>query len=177
MQAGLLRVHGGKADLLKKLPGYNAASRHMHWLILLDLDQEAGGCPALYIRQCLDQERAGKFCLRIAVQALEAWLLADIEQLAAYLGVAAGNFPANPDAEPNPKHTLLEIVRRKCRKAALRSDLLPRPGSGAKVGPAYPGRIQEFVRQSPWRPEAAAKRSDSLRRCLDALNNIKRQGI
>jgi len=43
------------------------------------------------------------------------------------------------------------------------------------VGPGYSSRILEFVEQSrnQWRPEVAIENSDSLRRCIAALQNWK----
>jgi hypothetical protein len=115
--------------------------------------------------------------LRVAVRAIEAWLLADAEHLAAFLRVPRARIPPDPDAEPDPKNTLIALARRGSNRAIC-SDIVPRQGSGGRVGPGYSGRIIEFVSGAahPWRPEVAVQRSDSLRRCVAALRNLKRWG-
>jgi hypothetical protein len=57
----------------------------------------------------------------------------------------------------------------------IREDMLPRRGSGRPIGPAYTSRMIEFV-ENNWRPEVAARSSDSLRRCLVRLREIARGG-
>jgi hypothetical protein len=111
---------------------------------------------------------------RIAVHAIEAWLLADAEQLAAFLSIPVTRIPSNPDAEPEPKTTLINLARQS-RRRTIREDIVPRQGSGSRVGPGYSSRIIEFVKvtENPWRPEIAIKRSGSLRRCMEALQNLK----
>ena len=164
-------VKGGKVELLKGLDGYNRAARFAPWLVVLDLDQEE--CAPGYLREILRSPSTGMM-LRIPVREIEAWLLADREKMARFLGIPVANIPANPDAEGNPKLFLIDLVRRKCRGKQLRQDWLPDPKSGQPVGPGYPRRISEFV-QKHWRPEVAAERSDSLARCIRALENLKRQ--
>jgi len=142
-----------------------------YWVVVLDLDQEP--CAVTYVKSLLP-ERAAGMILRIAVREIEAWLLADRERIAAFLHVAVANVPLNPDLEPDPKATLINLARR-CRKKALRDDIVPRLNSGLKIGPGYAGRISEFVTKEEyrWRPEVAAEHSDSLKRCIRALKNWK----
>ena len=109
-------------------------------------------------------------CFRLAVRAIESWLLADAEQLAAFLRVSSAKIPVNPDGEHDPKMTLVNLARYSTKKN-IREDMVPREGSGGKVGPGYVGRVIEFAQL--WRPEVAAERSDSLRRCLAALETLK----
>ena len=52
--------------------------------------------------------------------------------------------------------------------------MLPTRNGKLKVGPLYATRISEYT-QFYWRPEVAAQRSDSLARCIRALENLKRQ--
>jgi hypothetical protein len=115
-------------------------------------------------------------CLRVAVRAVEAWLLADAERLATFLYIPRHRVPTLPDAEADPKATLVRLARRS-RSRLIRRDMVPRMGSSARVGPGYAGRIVEFVTATAsrgWRPAVAAEHSDSLRRCLDALRGLSR---
>lgn len=162
----------GKNALLERLPRYNQAARFVHWLVIADLDQDAE-CAPDFVRDKLPNPAQG-MCFRIAVRAIEAWLLGDAEGLATFLGVPPSRIPSNPDAEVNPKATLVNLARRS-RRRAIRQDVVPRQGSGSRVGPGYRSRLLEFIAFSDgrWRPEVAANRSDSLRRCVEALETLK----
>jgi hypothetical protein len=61
------------------------------------------------------------------------------------------------------------------RNPTIRQDMVRRPGSGSRVGPGYVGRLIEFITATNhlWRPEVAAEHSDSLRRCLEALQTLR----
>ena len=170
LSCGLVRGKKGKIHLLNSLSKYNQAARFAKWLIVVDLDQDAD-CAPDYVISILSEVEDG-LILRIAVRAIESWLLADREHLAKHLGIAIANVPLNPDAEDNPKNTLLALTR-KSRRKALKEDIIPRLGSGARVGPGYAFRINEFVTQSnyQWRPDVAVSCSDSLRRCIGALQS------
>lgn len=161
------RVYGknGKADLLRKLPRYNQAAFHYgRWLAVVDLDHDRD-CAPLFVSDTLPAASVG-MRYRVAVRAIEAWLLADAERLAQYLGVSLALFPRDPDRDDHPKRTLVNLAQRS-RKRAIRQEMAPRPGSGALVGPGYLSRVQDFV--SVWRPQVAQERSESLRRCLLSL--------
>lgn len=162
----------GKSDLLRRLPNYNQAARFAPWLVVVDLNQDAE-CAPDFVRSVLPNP-AGRMQFRVAVRAIEAWLLADAERLAAFLGVPVARIPPNPDAEPDPKTTLINLARRS-RRRAIHEDIVPLEGSGGRVGPGYPGRLIEFVTATKhlWRPEVAVQRSDSLRRCVEALQILK----
>ena len=114
--------------------------------------------------------------LRIPVREIETWLLADPEMMARFLRISVKNFPSNPEALTDPKDFLINLVNRKCppRYRQLRRALLPDPQSGLLVGPYYAYRIASFA-ETHWRPEVAARNSDSLAHCIRALENLKRQ--
>jgi len=162
----------GKGALLERLPSYNQAARFVPWLVVVDLDQDAE-CAPPFVRSALPSPAA---CMRfrVAVRAVEAWLLADAERLAAFLGVPVARIPLHPDTEPDPKRALVNLARQS-RRRAIREDIVPREGSGSRVGPGYAGRLIEFVMTArhPWRPDVAARRSDSLRRCVEALQTLR----
>lgn len=175
LTCGIVYGKSGKAALLERLPNYNRAAHFAPWLVVVDLDQDAE-CAPPFVRSVLPNPAHG-MQLRVAVRAVEAWLLADAERLAAFLGIPVARIPANPDAEPDSKRTLVKLARRS-RRRAIREDIVPREGSGGRVGPGYPGRLIEFVAATEhlWRPEVAMQRSDSLRRCVEALRSLKTWG-
>lgn len=167
-------VYGGRGKpyLLQRLPAYNSAARFAPWVTVVDLDNDATCAPA-FVAQTLPRQ-SDLMRLRVAVRAIESWLMADAEGLAAFLGVRTSDVPSNSDALTDPKTTLVNLARRS-RRTAIRKDMVPRDGSGARVGPNYSGRIIEFVvgLNAPWRVDVAAEHSDSLRRCIAALVTLR----
>lgn len=164
-----VEVYGGqgKHDLLRHLRGYNQAARHGPWLVLVDLDDEE--CAPALCQRVLPQPAPG-MCLRVAVREVEAWLLADREGLSRFLGVSPGRIPVDPEQVARPKELMVALAAAS-RRRDVREDLVPRPDSGRRVGPAYSSRLADFVRER-WRPEVAAQRSRSLERCLARLKTL-----
>ncbi len=159
----------GKDHLLSRLNDYARAACYEPWVVLVDLDREQV-CVPQYILDLVPEPRPPHLYLRVAVRAVESWLLADRQRVATFLGVPVARVPACPDTEVNPKTTLVDLARRS-RRTRIRRDIVPRDNSGASVGPLYASRLIEFVVgiQEPWRPDVAAQSSPSLQRCLDRL--------
>ncbi|MCK6628900.1 MAG: hypothetical protein L6R45_27440 [Anaerolineae bacterium] len=176
LECGTVYGKHGKSDLLKRLPNYNQAARFGAWLAVVDLDRDTL-CASDFVRNTLPEPMSG-MCFRVAVRAIESWLLADAEHLAAYLGISPTKIPPNPDLEIDPKTTLINLARLSHRKA-LRQEIVPRQGSGGRVGPGYTARLIEFVLSSDytWRPEVAIHHSESLKRCVTALQKLKNQRL
>src|SRR5579863_5295570 len=91
----------GKAHLLERLPNYNQAARFSPWFVVVDLDGDTR-CASQFVAQCLPDPAKGML-LRVAVQTVESWLMADRESLARFLAVSAARLPYNTDLELNPK--------------------------------------------------------------------------
>ena len=167
-------IHGkqGKQFLLQRMDGYNRAAHFTPWVVLVDLDQDAECAPPL--RTVWLPSPAPRMGFRVAVREVEAWLLADPETLSAFLGEAASRIPRLPEAEPDPKRTMVDLAGRS-RRREIREDMVPRPGSGRSEGPAYASRLIEFAlggRHACWRPDVAARSSQSLRRCLACMRRL-----
>jgi hypothetical protein len=170
-QAGSVYGTKGKPALRKGINGFNHAARHARWVVLVDLNSDKACAPAL--RQCWLPAPAPLLCFRIAVRQVEAWLMADGDTLAQYLRVARSAIPRDPETLVNAKTEMVNLAR--CSKRRdIRTDMLPRKGSGRAVGPAYTSRLIEYV-QTAWRPREAAQRSDSLRRALACLERLVRE--
>jgi hypothetical protein len=170
---GTIYGKAGKEHLRNRIQDYNNAARFAPWIILVDLDREAD-C-AVSLRRNWLPEPAPKLTFRVAVRALEAWFLADREAISDYLGVSRDRVPLNPDQELDPKKSLIELAAHS-RQARIRDAMAP--SIGRRVGPLYSLRMTEFV-ECHWRPELAAERSDSLRRCrlrLRELGELARSG-
>ena len=160
----------GKSLLRQRIAGYNNAARRTPWIVLVDLDRDEDCAPPL--RNAWLPHPAPRLCFRVAVREVEAWLLADAERLAAFLGVARKKIPADPEGLDDPKTAMLNLARSSHRKA-IREDMAPRQGGGRQVGPAYSSRLIEFV-SSSWRLDVAAQRCGSLQRAIDCLRRLAR---
>lgn len=161
----------GKSLLRQRVNGYNNAAHYHPWIVLVDMNQEADCPPPL---KALWLPKPGQFmCFRIAVREIEAWLLADRECFASFFKVRISDVPTNPELLDDPKEAVIELSRRS-RNRDIRLDMVPRPGSGRKIGTAYVSRLIEFVSdtQRGWRPERAAQSSDSLNRSLTRIREL-----
>jgi hypothetical protein len=171
--ARLGAVYGkkGKQHLQQKLDSYNQAARFKQWVVLVDLDQDADCAPLL--RDSWLPKPSPYMHFRVSVRAIEAWLLADQQNLSTFLAVSASRIPSDPEAESQPKRTMVELAKHSHRRE-IREDMVPRPSSGRMVGPGYTSRLIEFVTATStgWRPDTAARSSDSLNRCLRCLRQL-----
>ncbi|MCL4827972.1 MAG: DUF4276 family protein [Caldilinea sp.] len=159
----------GKAHLLTHLHHYNQAANFSPWIVLIDLDQDANCAPTA--KAAWLATPATQMCFRIAVRAVESWLLADRESLAAFLSISESHIPVAPETLNNPKETLVNLARRS-RRRRLREEMAPRPSSGRPVGPAYTSRLIEYT-LTYWRPDVAARHADSLLRlCQDITESV-----
>jgi hypothetical protein len=169
---GSMHVKRGKQNVRSRIVSYNAASRQMPFFVLVDLDSDYDCAPALIADWLPDGEE--KLCFRIAVRAVEAWLLGDRARIASFFRVKQRDIPAYPEQIVAPKRILVEIARRST-SSAIRADVVPRPGSGRIVGQAYSSRLIEFITsREGWRPEVAAEVCDSLRCARQALVRVTR---
>jgi len=171
--ATLGTVYGkqGKDRLQQQLNGYNQAARYRPWVVLIDLDRD-GDCVPPLLTSWLPNP-APYLCFRIAVRAIEAWLIADRERIARFLSVSVNRVPTAPETLDSPKIELVNLARHS-RRRAIREDMVPRPESGRQVGPAYTSRLIEFVEdaRNGWRPDVAAAACDSLARSLRCIQRL-----
>jgi hypothetical protein len=158
--------HGrGFGYLKRNIGGFNKASKGMPYLILTDLDCEV--CAPVLIQKWLPETRNPNLIFRIAVREVESWVLADRLGFSRFLGISQNKMPKKPDELSNPKAHLINLSRAS-RKRDLREDIVPKPGSTAKQGPAYNERLVSFVKAA-WNPSTASHFSPSLERTLKAI--------
>jgi hypothetical protein len=155
---------GGKQKIRPKMPRLMEASLMRDWMVIVDLDNDE--CPARLVDEwCGGAEH--KLIFRVAVREIEAWLLADHERAAAFLGVRKDVLPINCDAIPDPKNFLVGLARQSSKRM-IREGIVPRVGSGRSTGPQYTSLLGGFAAEQ-WDPLHAAQRSTSLDRCIKAL--------
>ena len=161
----------GKGKLDRDLPGYNSAARGSPWFVLRDLDQDAPCAPTFLAGTAV---RASPWmCFRLAVREVESWLLADTRAMARFLRVDEHRLPRDPDSEPDPTRTLVNLARQS-RSPGIRKALVPRPGTSTVVGPLYEAKLIEFGHRH-WRLEQAVTRSRSLEKSRDALRALAKR--
>ena len=114
--------------------------------------------------ECLS-EVPPNFIFRVSVREVESWIMADRAAFAKFMGVAEMNLPEKPDEESDPKQTLFNLIKSKCKKKCYK-EMLPLPGQ--HVGVAYNPMLCKFVMEC-WDPERAATRSPSLNRSLSRV--------
>jgi hypothetical protein len=169
LSIGTIYGRKGKPHLLKTLSGYNNAARFARWVVILDLDQDFDCAPAALAAWL--PEPAEHMRCRISVRAIEAWLLADRDRIAAMLGISRRRISTEPDQLNDPKRHIVDLARTSSR-AEIQASIVPRKGSGRAVGPAYNMKMAEFVTGGGWRIDTARLRSTSLQRALDRLRDF-----
>ncbi len=132
---------------------------------LTDLDDWK--CPMELIEAHFPNGHDDNFLLRVPICMLESWLIADIKGFAQYLEVDESLFPLDPETIRMPKITIVELAR-KSANPRLRTDIAPPLTSTARVGRGYSAHLLRFT-ETLWDPWRAMERSESLRRCMRAL--------
>lgn len=167
-EVGTVYGRRGKSYLQEKIHGFGQAARYSPWVVLVDLNESAPCAPALIADWLADPPP--RLCFRVSIRSIEAWLMADAETLARYLSVPRSRIPEHPENLAKPKETLVNVARRSRRKA-IRQDMVPRPGSGRREGPAYTSRLTEFA-AGMWHPDIAAGHSESLSRAIRCIRRL-----
>jgi hypothetical protein len=86
----------GWTYIRNKIQGFNQAARALHCLTLVDFMDTGLACPPEVVEQWLPN-RQPLMLLRVAVQELESWLIADRANLADFLRVDVGIVPVAPE--------------------------------------------------------------------------------
>jgi hypothetical protein len=160
---------GGHGYLRRTINGFNNAAKGIPFLVGTDLDIYE--CPAALIGDWLQAPKHHNLLVRVAVREAEAWVLADKENFAKFLGVHPSLVPDDIENIADPKAELIHLAS-KSRSKHLREDLCPPVNSTRKIGPNYNARLSGFVQQH-WNPEAARKRAESLARTIDRLKTFR----
>jgi hypothetical protein len=156
--------------IFAKIKGFNIHARYGNpMLTLVDFMDTGLDCPP-EIQTTWLPDRCNKMLLRAVVHEIESWLLADREGMARFLGLSVDVIPKTPEELPNPKQTLINLVRRS-RKKQLRDSMLPPPKVSSIVGPSYNAELEKFA-VTQWRIESAIQRSHSLCRCVERLREL-----
>lgn len=160
----------GFGDLKKNIGKFNEIAKTSPLFLLTDLDN-TDRCPPELIKAWLPGTRNERLLFRIAVVEVESWVLAHRQAFAEFLGIDVARVTQDPDSVPDPKQELVNLAR-KSRRKTLREALVPLEGGTSRQGPDYNSRLGEFVKYD-WAPEIAARSSDSLRRTLARVGELR----
>jgi hypothetical protein len=158
----------GVAYIEQRIEKYNQLARTFPVLCVLDLDQYE--CAPSRIKALIPQNKQDSLYIRVAVKQIEAWLLADQENFADFIGVPFHRLPSQPDEIDNPKIAVVNLAR-KSRKNDIKRDMVPAQGNIGRVGGAYTSQIINFV-TNHWDINQAAENSPSLARMLKAVQRL-----
>jgi len=151
----------------------NMADAGLYTFIMTDLDKT--DCPPTLIRDWFSIPREQPITLppqvvfRVPVREVESWLLADHNAFARFMKIPKANFANRPDALPDPKEHLRDVIQRKGRKK-WQKEMLPQSPT-ASIGPLYNEKLCKFIREK-WDPARAANNSPSLDRAIKALMRL-----
>jgi len=158
----------GNARLKDGMTKFREASRVLPHIVLTDLDRCP--CPPELIDSWNAKQLPPQLLFRIAVREVESWLMADRKGIAAFLHIDISKVPQAPEAEEDPKRTLINLARRS-RKRRLSLEIVPEAGSSAKIGPLYNTHFVNFV-NSDWDIEQARLCAPSLDRTISRISTF-----
>lgn len=160
---------GGFGYLRRTINGWNAAAAGKPFVVLTDLD--LAPCPSQLIQEWLSSKQNPNLIFRVAVREVEAWLIADTENLSDYLRVPSRYIPKNSDEISDPKAAIIDLARRS-RLKYIRDSLVPRPETTAKQGIGHNECLGAFVRDK-WDVRCASQNSHSLARALRRFEEFR----
>lgn len=159
----------GRTKFWPEVDRYNRATPHLGVVFALaDLEEER--CAPVLLKKHLPKKTHANFVCRVAIRALESWLLADRDRFAEFLQAPFAKLPAKPDALAHPKKTVIDLARQHSPHS-LKRDLVPSEGSAGIAGRYYQTRLVEFVTHR-WNPSDARRNSSSLDRAMRALEKV-----
>ncbi len=160
---------GGFGQIQINISKYTKLAANQCVLLITDLDQ--WNCPLTLISNWFGEVKIpDRMSFRVAVREIEAWIMADSDNFAEFLGVPNYAIPSNLDTLVDPKKVLVSLAR-KGRKE-IRAEIVPSKGSNSPQGLGYNDALSGFVNEK-WDAAGAGKRCDSLRRTLVDLKKLQ----
>lgn len=158
----------GNVRLKAGMTKFREASRVFPHIVLTDLDRYP--CPPELIDTWNAKQLPPQLLFRIAVREVEAWLMADRAGIAEFLHIDVNKVPHAPEAEEDPKRTLINLAR-KSKKRRLSQEIVPEAGSSAKIGVLYNTHFVKFVNYC-WDIEQARLSAPSLERTISRISTF-----
>ncbi len=172
-----LPARGG--EIKSKIPAFNKLSEANPVILLMDLDNN--GCAPQLLGQ-LAKEKNDNFIFNIAVDEVEAWLMADRDGFASYFKIKVEDMPSAHQTKQGGRKALTEMnfpykssmyLTHELIKKSKDSEYLQQltPKKNAAKGPEYNSCIVPFV-ENAWNIENARRNSDSLNRMVLRIKNL-----
>ena len=168
-ESGVAYGKKGWTYIHKKIAAFDRSCSAQGLLTLVDLMDTRLACPATVVDEWLPSAHINHV-FRIVVREIESWVLADRENIASFLNIPVAKLLFDPDAQVDPKQTLINLARGS-RTKVIRNSLVPEAGRSASEGPLYTSEIVRFVTEY-WDPSSAREHSKSLASCLSKLQNF-----
>lgn len=156
----------GNGYLKRNINAFNNAAKAGPFIVLTDLD--TWQCPFALVTEWLSKEKHHtNFIFRVAVTEVEAWLLADAENLSKYFGISETWSQLKIESIADPKAFLINLAKKSSYRV-IRDSIVPAVDSTAKVGKDYNGTLGEFVLKY-WDIDQACNKSKSLHKLVNIL--------
>lgn len=169
-QSGTVYGKKGWGWIRGKVSGFSKTSRStgMNYLAIVDLAGPPEACAPTLVASWLPHCEPSCI-LRVAVNEIESWLLADDQGISRFLGVPRNRVGISPDVLDDPKQHLINLARRSRKQVA--KGIIPDSTLSSSEGRLYTANLSEFIRDS-WDIELAISHSPSLRGCLGRLRAL-----
>ncbi|MBN2093090.1 hypothetical protein JW964_25935 [candidate division KSB1 bacterium] len=161
----------GKGYIKNKINNINSHSI-LTFFVLIDLDRTE--CAPTLINEWFIRPIRKNLIFRVAIREIEAWLLADISGISAYLKLSEAflkNEIGNPDGITDPKLKLISLVDKSNIKD-YKIDIVKKEKTSYKQGAGYNTRLNEFV-ENYWNLPRARTQSRSFEKACKALEILK----
>ena len=159
---------GGAAKFQGGISRMNEVARN-GFTVLMIADADQAVCAPVQFASWFPRGAHPNLLLRLAVRESESWVLADRIAFAEFAQVSAAVVPRLPDELPDPKQSLLNLIRRGKRRD-LRDEMLPARESRSKIGLGYNAHLQRFVCER-WSADRALENSPSLARAVGRIRD------
>ena len=157
----------GYGYLKKNLKSFCETARNVgRVLIVTDLDSTT--CAPQLIKNWFGATiKPDRMLFRVAIREVEAWIMADRDAFARFLGIEVDKIEKNMEGLADPKRYLLQLSEHvKDRK--LKHDLIKKEKAIAVQGLGYNKRLSEFT-SNHWCPQRASENSPSLAKAVTRI--------
>ena len=191
----IIKEYGHDLNILGSLPArgsqvkssikkYNQLSQKYPVILLTDLDEEPCG-PVGKEKLLRDVQKSRDFVVNIAVDEVDAWLMADKDGFANYFGVPLSIMPNSVPQKMSGRKALPELslpvksswfithqLMQHSTNAERKAQVEVSPKDKNCKGKEYNTAIVPFVR-NVWNPEKARLASDSLNRMILRIEKLQ----
>ena len=171
------------SEIKSKIPNFNTLSQQYPVILLTDLDNEP--CAPIGKDTLLNGViQSQDFIINIAVDEVEAWLMADTKGFANYFGIPVSKLPQFAPQKMQGRKPLSEIslnvksswhlthqLAHHSQKAEIKAQIAVPMEDKTCKGKEYNTAIVPFI-ENVWNPEAGRMVSDSLNRMIVRITKL-----